>query len=163
MGLLITLFLIMVNTYGNTVAESPPNRGFGLLELWMLGAQMPVFFAMIQYGYILYKVKRDHGPNCPLRAKNAEDLKKRKSSYNPRLATARTIKVSPNLDPDYDGENDSLAAEPEVDGSCCPNKRFKTLDRNSELGSIFGFILFNVMYWSWIAHIVKKQEAKFNV
>ncbi len=68
MGLLITLFLIIVNTYGNVLESSPPNRGFGLIELWMMGAQFPVFFAMLQYGYILFQIKRDHGPNCPVRA-----------------------------------------------------------------------------------------------
>ena len=60
MGLLITTSLIMVNTYGNVDKASPPQRGFGLIDMWMCGTQLPVSLSMLQYGYILYKMKNSH-------------------------------------------------------------------------------------------------------
>ena len=60
MGLLITTSLIMVNTYGNVDKASPPQRGFGLIDMWMCGTQLPVSLSMLQYGYILYKIKTTH-------------------------------------------------------------------------------------------------------
>jgi hypothetical protein len=39
---------------------SPPQRGFGLIDMWMCGTQLPVSLSMLQYGYILYKMKNSH-------------------------------------------------------------------------------------------------------
>ena len=64
MGLLVTLYLIMINTYGSVLADSPENRGFGLIEIWMVGAQFPILLAMVEYGYILYQQKMDHNAEC---------------------------------------------------------------------------------------------------
>jgi hypothetical protein len=71
MGLLITTSLIMVNTYGNVDKASPPQRGFGLIDMWMCGTQLPVSLSMLQYGYILYKMKNSHS-----HGKTLPDLKK---------------------------------------------------------------------------------------
>ncbi len=136
MGLLITLFLIIVNTYGNTLASSPPNRGFGLIELWMMGTQFPVFFAMLQYGYILHKVKKSHGPSC---------LVMLKEDNNPLFK--RRIGKSPG--------NDLVMSK--SNACSCPDQKFQRTDRNSLVLSILCFATFNVLYWSYVSHIVVKQ------
>ena len=51
MGLLITLYLILVNTYISV--KAPSNRGFSLIEVWFIGTQAPVLFAILEYGTLL--------------------------------------------------------------------------------------------------------------
>lgn len=55
MGLLITLYLILVNTYSSTMAVSPPIGGFGPMGFFMMGCQGTIFLAMVEYGYLLYR------------------------------------------------------------------------------------------------------------
>ena len=55
MGLLITLYLILVNTYSSTMAVSPPVGGFGPMGFFMIGCQGTIFLAMLEYGYLLYR------------------------------------------------------------------------------------------------------------
>ncbi len=151
MGLLITLFLIIVNTYGNVLESSPPNRGFGLIELWMMGAQFPVFFAMLQYGYILYQIKKNHGPNCPVRAKQTSRLIKNSI----KIATKRPARISQNnVDPEIEDENEMDVSSGD---SCCPNKRFRRVDQNSVIFSISSFAFFNIFYWAYVSRIVRKH------
>ena len=49
--MLLTLHLISVNVYNNV--EAPPRRGFSFLELWMIGMQLPIIFALVEYSIIL--------------------------------------------------------------------------------------------------------------
>ena len=51
MGMLVTLFLISANVYNSV--EAPNNRGFSYIEIWMIGAQIPILFALCEYGFIL--------------------------------------------------------------------------------------------------------------
>ena len=51
LGLLVTLHLISVNVYNSVSA--PPERGFSYIELWMLGMQLTIIVALIEYGIIL--------------------------------------------------------------------------------------------------------------
>ena len=51
MGLLVTLHLISVNVYNSVSA--PPERGFSYIELWMLGMQLTIIVALVEYGMIL--------------------------------------------------------------------------------------------------------------
>ena len=55
MGMLVTLYLITANTYA--AMEAPPNRGFSYAEVWMVGVQVPILVALIEYAYILSKLK----------------------------------------------------------------------------------------------------------
>ena len=51
MGMLVTLYLISINVY--TTLDAPPGRGFSYLELWMVGMQIPILVALVEYSVIL--------------------------------------------------------------------------------------------------------------
>ena len=51
MGLLITLILIITNTYNSI--DAAPNRGFSYVEVWYIGIIVPIFIGIIEYGVIL--------------------------------------------------------------------------------------------------------------
>ena len=51
MGLLITLFLISSNVY--TAVNAPLKRGFSYIEVWIIGSQGVILFAIIEYGFVL--------------------------------------------------------------------------------------------------------------
>ena len=51
MGLLVTLYLISQNTYGSV--KAPSIRRFSYVEVWMIGAQVPILVALFEYGYVL--------------------------------------------------------------------------------------------------------------
>ena len=54
MGLLITLHLIIQNTYSNLLNNSPPIKGFGYVGFWMIGCQGMIFIALLEYGILLH-------------------------------------------------------------------------------------------------------------
>ena len=56
MGLIVTLFLILINTYANV--DAPKIRGFSYIEFWYVGVQIPVIFAFMEYGLILCVIKK---------------------------------------------------------------------------------------------------------
>ena len=45
MGMLVTIFLIVIGIYKSV--EAPPKRGFGYLEKWYIGVQVPILFALL--------------------------------------------------------------------------------------------------------------------
>ena len=51
MGMLITLILIITNTYNSI--DAAPNRGFSYVEVWYIGIIVPIFIGIIEYGLIL--------------------------------------------------------------------------------------------------------------
>ena len=51
MGMLITLYLIQINTYNSI--KAPPKRGFSSVELWFVGMQAPILIAIFEYGILL--------------------------------------------------------------------------------------------------------------
>ena len=51
MGLVITLCLISFNVYN--VVEAPPTRGFSNAETWMIGMELPIVLAALEYSIIL--------------------------------------------------------------------------------------------------------------
>ena len=51
MGMLITLYLILVNTYNNV--EAPDDRGLSKIEQWYLSLQAAIITAIVEYGIIL--------------------------------------------------------------------------------------------------------------
>ena len=55
MGLLVTLYLITSNVYNSV--EAPLKRGFSFIEMWGIGVQVPILFAIIEYGFILSILK----------------------------------------------------------------------------------------------------------
>ena len=60
MGMLVTLFLISTNVYSSI--NAPPERGFSYIELWMVGMQLPICIALVQYCIIL-GVKKNQKTN----------------------------------------------------------------------------------------------------
>lgn len=51
MGLVITLCLISFNVYN--AVDAPPSRGFSYIELWMIGMEIPIVLALLEYSFIL--------------------------------------------------------------------------------------------------------------
>ena len=51
MGMVITLYLIQVNTYNSV--EAPPGRGFSSIDIWSFGMQIPILVAILEYGIVL--------------------------------------------------------------------------------------------------------------
>ena len=59
MGMLVTIFLIVIGIYKSV--EAPPKRGFGYLEKWYIGVQVPILFALLEYGFMLAVLKYKEG------------------------------------------------------------------------------------------------------
>ena len=70
MGMLIILYLMQINTYNSL--EAPKNRGFSMIETWFVGMQIPILFAILQYGMILTMKK--YWPNQKKIKPNIIDL-----------------------------------------------------------------------------------------
>ena len=51
MGLLITLYLILINTYVSV--DAPIKRGFSSIESWFVGIQTSILLAILEYGTVL--------------------------------------------------------------------------------------------------------------
>lgn len=64
MAMLVTLYLILINTYNNI--DAPSKRGFSFADVWFVGCQIPIAFAIIEYGAILGMMKSQKGQkfNC---------------------------------------------------------------------------------------------------
>ena len=48
---MITLELITANTYNSV--KAPSGRGFSYIEIWLLGVQVPIILAIVEYGILL--------------------------------------------------------------------------------------------------------------
>ena len=48
---MITLDLIATNTYNSV--KAPSGRGFSYIEIWLLGIQIPILLAIVEYGILL--------------------------------------------------------------------------------------------------------------
>ena len=77
MGMLVTLFLISTNVYSSI--NAPPEHGFSYIELWMVGMQLPICIALVQYSTILgmkkYWKNKDENSKIFTNRKSNEDLK----------------------------------------------------------------------------------------
>ena len=51
MGMIITLCLISFNVYN--AVDAPPSRGFSYIEVWMVGMEIPIVMALLEYSAIL--------------------------------------------------------------------------------------------------------------
>ena len=63
MGLVVTLFLISVNVYNSV--QAPSGRGFSYIELWMVGMQIPILLAILEYSLILGVNRYSRHKNIP--------------------------------------------------------------------------------------------------
>ena len=55
MGLLVTLYLISSNVYSSL--QAPIQRGFSYVEIFLIGTQGVIFFAILEYGFVLAWMK----------------------------------------------------------------------------------------------------------
>ena len=76
--LIVTLHLISVNVYNSV--NAPTNRGFSYIEVWMFGIHCPIFFALLEYGFILYLKKV--AKKSPDDYSEAEELDKRIKAFD---------------------------------------------------------------------------------
>ena len=51
MGMLVTLYLMLINSHNSV--EAPSGRGFSNIETWFIAVQIPIAFGIIEYGVIL--------------------------------------------------------------------------------------------------------------
>ena len=58
MGMLITLFLISANVYNSV--EAPSTRSFSYIEAWMVGTTTPILLGILEYGFVLFLMKREN-------------------------------------------------------------------------------------------------------
>ena len=59
MGMLVTVFLIVISLY--KTVKAPSDREFGYLDMWYIGVQVPILFALLEYGLILAVLKYKEG------------------------------------------------------------------------------------------------------
>ena len=71
MGMILTLYLIHVNVYNSV--DAPQSRGFSYIEIWMIGTQVPIILALMEYGFVLYWKKYANKPN-QIKQKNGNKL-----------------------------------------------------------------------------------------
>ena len=69
--MIVTLYLISANVYN--AVDAPQARGFSNIEVWMIGAQIPILLALWEYGFILYLKKHNNKPQNQVQAMNADD------------------------------------------------------------------------------------------
>ena len=80
MGMLVTLSLISTNIYAST--NAPPERGFSYIELWMVGMQLPICVALVEYSLILglkkywKKNDNDEDPKIFMNREHSKEFKK---------------------------------------------------------------------------------------
>lgn len=55
MGLLITLCLIIINSYNSI--DAPSRRGFSPIEVWFVGNLFPILLGILQFGVVLFMKK----------------------------------------------------------------------------------------------------------
>ena len=57
--MLITLILILANIYNSV--KAPSQRGFGYIEIWMIGVQIPILVGIFEYAILLALKKYHNG------------------------------------------------------------------------------------------------------
>ena len=119
MGLLVTLFLISSNIYSSL--QAPQTRGFSYLDVWMVGVNGLILFAIFEYGIILAWKK--YSNDTPSVSNN--DIKT-------KLMTQRT-------------KNSWF-----IINEMTKEEKIKIIDMFSFVMSIVFFILFYMCYWIFV-------------
>ena len=71
MSMIVTLYLISAIVYN--AVDAPHGRGFSNIEVWMIGAQIPILLALWEYGFILYLKKHANKAQNQVQAMTADD------------------------------------------------------------------------------------------
>ena len=119
MGLLVTLFLISSNIYSSL--QAPQTRGFSYLDVWMVGVNGLILFAIFEYGIILAWKKYSNGTTSV----SNNDIKT-------KLITQRT-------------KNSWF-----IINEMTKEEKIKIIDMFSFVMSIVFFILFYMCYWIFV-------------
>lgn len=124
MGMLVTLYLCSVNVYATI--DAPKNRGFSYIDLWMIGTQLPILMALLEFGSLL----------CILKYDLMSYFESRVSSYQPEKKP--------------EGNNPAIAFV-RVSASPTDQEKFKLLARRIDfvffvIGSTY-FFIFTLVYW----------------
>jgi hypothetical protein len=83
--MLLTLYLITVNTYASV--DAPQNRGFSNIEVWMCGVQVPMLTGLLEYGYIL----SNNGRSIKIGSKSTDSKKKPHAQLDKLMLILNTI------------------------------------------------------------------------
>ena len=81
MGLLVTLYLISSNVYSSL--KAPIHRGFSYIEIFLIGTQGVIFFAILEYGFVLAWKKYSNiwNDSKPKKVELLTTTKQKKGSY----------------------------------------------------------------------------------
>ena len=89
MGMIITLYLISANVYISV--EAPHPRDFGLIDIWMIGTQIPILLAVCEYGFILFLKKTHKKEANQIKSIRVEDSKSKLDKRIEKLDFATMI------------------------------------------------------------------------
>ncbi len=87
LGLLVTLYLIATNVYNSV--NAPKARGFSYIEIWMVGMQIPILAAIIEYGIILGMKKRQSYQDIVKRSSRAQSWIQDQSAKDFEIVTTK--------------------------------------------------------------------------
>ena len=89
MGMILTLYLISANVYNSV--KGPKSRGFSYIEYWMIGTQIPILIALLEYGFILFLKKISNKVEDKKEALNLETQKQNLDAKIKKLDFATMI------------------------------------------------------------------------
>ena len=58
MGLLVTLFLVVISIFDNLTSNSPNSNGFNAASAWIFSCLIFVFGTLVGYAGLLFKIKK---------------------------------------------------------------------------------------------------------
>ena len=121
MGMIVTLYLISAVVYN--AVDAPRDRGFSNIELWMLGAQLPILLALWEYGFVLYLKK------YPNQDRNQIKVRKMMPDQN------QVQTITPDQNQTFDDQGVKL------------DDKIKRLDSATMIFSFLFFTTFALVYW----------------
>ena len=124
MAMIVTLYLISTIVYN--AVNAPLGRGFGNIEIWMLGAQFPILLALFEYGFILY-LKR-------LAADKAHNQ-------------VQTMTLDPNQVQTMTSDQNQVQTMTHDDQGAELDNKIRRLDSATMIFSFLFFTTFALVYW----------------
>ena len=89
MGMIVTLYLISANVYNSV--EGPKSKGLCYIEYWMIGSQIPILIALLEYGFILFLKKISNKVEDKKESMNTETQKQNLDAKIKKLDFATMI------------------------------------------------------------------------
>ena len=129
MSMIVTLYLISAIVYN--AVDAPLGRGFSNIEVWMLGAQLPILLALFEYGFILYLKK------------HADNDRKQVQTMTLDPNQVQTITLDQTMTSD---QNQTQTITPDDQRSELDDK-IRRLDSATMIFSFLFFTTFALVYW----------------